>query len=442
MLHNRPSYKQGSKTFHKEWYSTIESKFRVKALPIEEIRSICSRKNNLNEPVYSWYNLKESFSKDFVPTVLGHLQNSFDFHPSRALDPFCGASTSLISLSKMGIASTGIEFNPFIHWISSVKTCWQEYDETEIRQSIRGLKFAIDRTVTLPELSTLKNEKYFNGKDLLIFLSLASEIKRLNASLRTKDFLKIGLASIIEDFCNLRKDGRSLKYNSKNVESSVKRLAVKKWNNNLQHLPIAREWAQCAAIDLFRGSALDLGSVRCSSHDLVIYSPPYLNNFDYSEIYKLELWLLGFIRSNSEWQPLRRNALRSHATLKVKPTNYMRSNKKTRRIYGALHRLVASELVNKEKRQYIGELILGYFDDMYISLQEQYRVLKPGGFLVYNVANSQYDNLSVFTDLILAEIAINVGFSPKEILPVRTITSRSKNKAKLRESIVVLQKPG
>jgi DNA modification methylase len=29
--------------------------------------------------------------------------------------------------------------------------------------------------------------------------------------------------------------------------------------------------------------------------DLILTSPPYPNNIDYSEVYKLELWLLGFI---------------------------------------------------------------------------------------------------------------------------------------------------
>src|SRR4051794_16308479 len=51
-----------------------------------------------------------------------------------------------------------------------------------------------------------------------------------------------------------------------------------------------------------------------SSVDLFVTSPPYPNNIDYSEVYKLELWVFGFVKSKSEFLQLRKSTLRSHPT--------------------------------------------------------------------------------------------------------------------------------
>src|SRR6266487_2914356 len=48
--------------------------------------------------------------------------------------------------------------------------------------------------------------------------------------------------------------------------------------------------------------------------DLIITSPPYPNNIDYNEVYKLELWLLGFATTADGFLDLRRQTFRSHPT--------------------------------------------------------------------------------------------------------------------------------
>ena len=40
--------------------------------------------------------------------------------------------------------------------------------------------------------------------------------------------------------------------------------------------------------------------IKDSSIDGIIFSPPYANCFDYTEIYKLELWFGGFVKDYSE----------------------------------------------------------------------------------------------------------------------------------------------
>ena len=62
------------------------------------------------------------------------------------------------------------------------------------------------------------------------------------------------------------------------------------------------------------GRDLSAAGISKDSVDLIVTSPPYPNNIDYSEVYKLELWLMGFIRSNEEFLKLRKTTMRSHPT--------------------------------------------------------------------------------------------------------------------------------
>jgi hypothetical protein len=51
-----------------------------------------------------------------------------------------------------------------------------------------------------------------------------------------------------------------------------------------------------------------------NSADIVHTSPPYPKNVGCSEVYKLELELLGFVRSSTEFLSLRKATFRSHPT--------------------------------------------------------------------------------------------------------------------------------
>ena len=55
-----------------------------------------------------------------------------------------------------------------------------------------------------------------------------------------------------------------------------------------------------------------LAALRSNSHDLVITSPPYLNSFDYCDVYRPELFVGGFVNSNMELRAIRIQTIRSH----------------------------------------------------------------------------------------------------------------------------------
>lgn len=433
------------------WYRFIEQQFHI-VHPINgELRDLCNAKENYNEPVYSWYNLKEAFSYNLPSWSVKRLEEKYGFKASTALDPFVGGGTSLISLRKKGIESFGIEYNPFIAWVAKTKATWHEGVIEELLYATSNIKFsAANARVVLPELSTFKNPAYFDQIEVKKLISVLNQIEVLNISDQSKSILKLGVASAIEDISNLKKDGRALRFipDKKKKASAVVR---SKWNSAIFQLhDIKNSWDDRSPVHVYNGSSIDFSELQSLTNstvcqlmlpkDMIIYSPPYLNNFDYSEVYKLELWLLNFISDYDKWRELRRGTVRSHHSVRFKKTTSLETSSKTKSLYEKINALASSRLLEDRRKTNMPEVIKGYFDDMFSSLQHQYSLLSSGGYLVYNVANSRHGDLPIATDVILAEIAMAIGFKPLELVVLHNRNGRTSKNHYLRESIVIMRK--
>jgi len=441
------------------WYAEIEHRFEVESPDNGELRHLCDARQNRDLPIHSWYNLKEAYSAAFPTWVVDYLAHAYAFHPTMVLDPFIGGGTTAISLAQRGIHVVGVEYNPFIAWAAGVKLSWPVYDPEEIARLIDSLVFDVPKgaRVTWPELTTFRQTKYFRRRDMQVLLHMLAQIESASVSPATKRFLRLGVASTIEEISNLRKDGRALRYVQKNRRPTVRAALMAQWQRTLDDLKRALERPKGFPSDashVWRGSAVDLcrlsdaleesgnaPDLSDAAFDLVLYSPPYLNNFDYSEVYKLELWLLGFVKSYDTWKVLRRGALRSHHSVTFPETSYLAAEPAAAELVSRLAEMVNSDCLEGYAKKNMPRVIAGYFDDMYLALKEQFRVLRPGGMLVYMVANSRHSDLPVATDLLIGEIAQLIGFIPLKLITLHKRNGRTRRKRFLRESVVILRKP-
>src|SRR5260221_9444445 len=126
-----------------------------------------------------------------------------------------------------------------------------------------------------------------------------------------------------------------------------------------------------AAAELIKFAGLPKGShalhcadartalTKVSVADVAIFSPPYPNSFDYTDVYNLELWMLGHLRSPTHNSELRQQTFRSHVQTKWDMTSRIASSKRLSHVVRALTRKRA-ELWNRN----IPEMIGFYFDDL------------------------------------------------------------------------------
>lgn len=95
----------------------------------------------------------------------------------------------------------------------------------------------------------------------------------------------------------------------------------------------------------------------------------------------------------------------------------------------------------------IPNVVRGYFDDTHTLLQKLYGRTVKGGYVGIVVGNSAYSGVIIPTDILIANIAQEIGFKVKRVFIVRHLTTSSQQKRELeflknylRESIVLLKK--
>ncbi len=435
--------------------------------------------DNQTAPVHRWYTFKEAFSHRLPGELLRHLGAGTT---GLIGDPFGGVATTALALQSdprvSGVISA--EYSPFAHFVGRTKLDWHFIDPHRMREKLdEALSFRRPRSPSAPALSTFTNQEIFTPSVLGGLLAAREQVASV-PKLHDPDraFLRVGLAAVIEDLSGAMKDGRALRIlrgrrrrttalrarsTPKTGRDTVKDALANQWHAMLEDvdaLTMRRDAAASGHSLHVRGDARNLGALRLLDGSrafnpgqvgLFLYSPPYLNCTDYSEIYKLELWLLELVRSQEAFRELRLGTLRSHPSIDFPSRGYLDG------VQGQtveVIRAIASFVERNGARRRIGRMIHNYFDDMYQVLAEQYLMLEPGGRIACVVANSTFSRrnkngrtndevwrIPLLTDVLLAGLAEQIGFTDVQIWSTRHLRPRNVQGGSAREAIVVGQKP-
>jgi hypothetical protein len=408
--------------------------------------------SNDSEPVHGWFKFKESFS----PAILGNIIRSL--HPAGIprtfdiLDPFTGVGTTLLAAEQLAhdnptstITATGIERNPFIHFAATTKMRWRNIDSAQL---LTAGESAINRSdgasISLPKLSSISTGRCISRYASRRLLAVQLAIRELTDD-ATRDALLLGVGACIEPLSKIRKDGRALRIVQKK-HLPIRTVLTSKWK---QMQADCETLAKTISISKFRstiiqgdGRELRQAGIEAESLDLVFTSPPYPNNIDYSEVYKLELWLLGFIQNEKAFLSLRKTTFRSHPTCAV-PAPSTAFSKEVQE--GLLQQLLGPVLERAQEQPWRHRLFEGYFSDMWRTLEECYRCLRKGGHAAFVVGNSLHGGHGtaylVPTDLVIAGMARSLGFETHETIIARNLKRRLSGNHFLRESVVIVRKP-
>jgi DNA modification methylase len=179
--------------------------------------------------------------------------------------------------------------------------------------------------------------------------------------------------------------------------------------------------------------------------DLCVTSPPYLNSFDYSDVYRPEMFLAGLVTDNKQLMRIRLRTVRSHVQANWKAP--------IKASFGTIYAKILKDILNRKDELWsarIPQMIQAYFEDMEELLAALTERANPSALLKIVVATSAYGGVVVPVDLILAEIAEQVGWELHDVQVVRRLRSsaqlwkhedRDKKVPELRESVVILKFP-
>jgi len=433
--------------YNTEIVPKLENRYNVQypALRNATYVSLVNYATDLKAPIQRWYRYKEGYSVKLV-------QQLFDEYGVErgdiVLDPFCGSGSTIIQAKTIGAHGIGFEVNPFSAFLAKVKT--QHYNEADLNNFVKEKQIlrTIDNTTPVADKPILSIvDRLFKSDVLDYFLRLKSSIFQIENE-RVRDLIFLAWLSILEEASDYRKAGNGLKIRrgknllSRNLEYAKLLFFSRLYEIEID-LPFAIRLSQgIPEPKIFEHNSLEMERfVKPNTVKGVIFSPPYANCFDYTEIYKVELWFGGFVNDYSDLKTLRNLGIRSHLN------GYNGESSSKALLIDELG-LLTEELENTslwDKR--IPSMVKGYFSDMFTALDKIYDSLKPGGFCSIIVSSSAYGGIVVPTDLLLTRYAESIGFDPLRVEVARFIITSSQQykqterfKKYLRESIIHLKK--
>lgn len=406
---------------------------------------------NSDEPVHRWFHFKEGYSHQLVARVLKDADWQIP-EQYAVIDPFAGSGTSLVSALDVGrsqeAAATifGVERNPVMHLISSAKLVGalrgQELAE-EVREDREHFTAALSKHLQTDSLATnsptLNNPLYFDPEAVRRLIALgraASDLGRPD----TQTIFRACAAISVDPAGRLRRDGRALRYAPNRVALDPIEAFMGSLDRMIEDLdridPVKNSTGNCVL-----GDARDLPVGQAGMFDWAIFSPPYPNNIDYTEVYKTEGWALEMYMGASDVRKQRLSTLRSHPSILFEDAYGYVGHTAGSAVGELLDPLIQAVPEDRYTRGRI-QVIRGYADDMFRVLNELHERMRPGGRACIVVGNSLHGGRDhqfvVASDLIIARLAELTGWTVDEIRVCRRPTRRADDAGWLRESAVML----
>lgn len=423
-----------------ELNAEFESRYKDKlSLQPSLSRSLVSFQANKGRAVYRWFKYKEAFSAGLVEFLL----NKYHVSGGVLLDPFAGIGTALFAAGTLGLRGEGIELLPIGQRVISTKQLIDWHIQPGDVEALGkwAAKRPWEKSSATRPINELRITKGAYPAETLAGMgrylaALEKENDRVGA------VLLFALLCVLETVSYTRKDGQYLRWDYRSGRRQGKKIFdkgeilsfEKAVCGKLEDI-VADLRAGEAPEDLFvqtrsqtditlhSGSCLEiLPKLAAGACDCIMTSPPYCNRYDYTRTYALELALLGV--DEAGLVKLRQEML--SCTVENRAKDLLAMNPAWQAAVCAadrqplLQRILAyladqrrMDLLNNNG---IPRMVRGYFYEMACVIAECARVLKRHAPLIMVNDNVRYAGASVSVDIILSELARELGFGVERIL--------------------------
>jgi hypothetical protein len=436
---------------------------------------------NKRHAIHRWVPWIAGFSADFVVDALQRYLPNEAGRNICVLDPFAGVGTTLVESIRHGYNAIGFEINPFAALAARVKCTAFLLDPASVRahivtfeQRARRLTKAIDQAwargddlARLLPAPASRPPAAFRSR--VPFFSPAVERKVLHCldlihavpDPQVRDLMLLAFGSILVHVSNYSYEpslgSRSAVGKADVLNADVAGLLSARLYD-MEHDIIVYRRDMMQFQPLPEGKVINDDSrqmrrmIPDSSIDIVITSPPYLNNYHYIRNTRPHLFWLNFVSQPSDlkrfeeanfgkyWQTVRDKAaptLLFHLADLDQTIEEISSKNQEKGVYGG---------------RGWANYVIEYFNDCYHMNQNLYYVLKPGARAVFVVGNSIIQGINVRTDQFLGRIGEICGLEVETIHTLRekrvgnSIINSSVRNGKschstLYEAAVVMRKP-
>jgi len=386
-----------------------------------------------------------------IPQIAGKLFDLFGRESGILFDPYCGTGTSLVEANIRGINSIGTDLNPLARLIARAKTtpfCIED---------VGNLITQFNRVALGDMLSKIKEPQEIYGITNLLFwfkpeviqslLTIRSFIKEIKND-TTQLFFQIAFSETVRESSNTRNGEFKLyRYSKEKLEKfspDVYGIMVEKLQRNFKG---AKQYK--AIIDNFKsppfakiygfnsGENIPHEILSPKSVDIVVTSPPYGDS-------RTTVAYGQYSRLSAAWLELEEPAQIDRNLM-----GGSRSTKISKFPSEALNEKIEEIRLSNEKRALE---VVSFYDDLYASMKNVAKVIKPRGYSCYVVGNRKVAGIVLPTNIVIRDFFECFGMEyietfirsiPNKRMPSKNSPSNKKGKLEstmTKEYIVVMQK--
>jgi DNA modification methylase len=376
--------------------------------------------SNKTLPIHRWVPWIAGFSSDFVSNALNDYMNE----KGTILDPFAGVGTTLVEATLQGHDTIGFEINPYAALACQTKLYAYLIDPGMLQSQILQMQTFYDANIAanyVPKSSAPKGFKtrsdFYSSSVLhkvLIFHDFVDTIESPNI----KNLFKVVFAATM------------VRYSNYSYEPSLGR-RVSSGKEEIQDFPVIQTIRNKLAVILediiwfqvhIANQAVNAQVINASffqyktylapeSIDMIITSPPYLNNYHYNRNTRPQLYWLDYAQSPNDFKALENlNFGKYWQTVREQKHIGLTFSLPGTDIE---ERLQALRTRNPEKKIHGGNgwanYAASYFNDCYRLATGISYVLKHGATALVVIGNSILQGILMPTDQYFAKIAESVG---------------------------------
>ena len=379
-------------------------------------------------PRHRWFYFPHSYSYRLVDEILDH----WDLRPAGVVaDNFAGSGTTLLAARQRGLAVLGCDLSPLAVAASTAKIA--SCDTGALDRANRRILAA---PPVAPPRVAHRLSRAFTEAELREMFTLLLPIRALRVA---RPFFLVAFLSAMREFSRAVPDGGWFRWREWPDRSTEIRDAFKSRVSLMLADVQALNWPKDDQMAAMRRADARRLPIDSSYVDGLITSPPYANRHDYSRVFHIELLLLG--EAEAEVTALRHRSIRSN--VEAKPPRGLVRQLQAYSPPAPLTEALEALPAGTETR--VRRFLRGYFEDIYLSLVEVARVLRPGGRAAYVVGNVRHAGVMVPVDEISAMLAVQAGLEFEAAWVVRERGNAAQQMGRYgrqasRESVILLSK--
>lgn len=389
----------------------------------------------------------------FSPAALELCFGLFDQDNLLLVDPFAGVATTGTKAVEQGHRFRGLEAHPLIAEIARLKFIpLSKQSADELERVSEEMVLTLNPKEADPEAETSLVRRSFKGQTLRELVALRRSVESAESSIAP--YLQCALVGCLRDVASVKV---GWPYQRPGVERQPTHRSLKqrfvcrvKWLiDDLAKLPSDAD-ASVTVGDSREQETWNraLGGLKATA---CLSSPPYLNNFDYADATRLELYFLGTVRTWAELcsevrssmvaattqQSTQKRAEHGWEALKAVP--------KTQKVVRQIERKLGLERRKRARGKEYDQMLPAYMGDILKVLELLYMNIAETGTVAWVVGDSAPYGVYIDTPSIISRMASEVGFTPIEDRELRSrgkrwATNGARHQVTLSERLVVLRR--